>query len=152
MEHTKVKTVQLTEQMNKQVANFSVLYMKLHHYHWYVTGENFFTLHTKFEELYTEAALHLDTIAERLRSLGTLPSSTLREHLQISSIHEATGDENAQQMVKTVAEDLDMICIELTGGIALAENNNDQPTADLFIAIRTSLEKHKWMLEAYLAD
>jgi starvation-inducible DNA-binding protein len=91
-------------------------------------------------------------IAERLRSLGTLPSSTLREHLQISSIHEATGDENAQQMVKTLAEDLDMICIELTGGIALAEKNNDQPTADLFIAIRTSLEKHKWMLEAYVAD
>ncbi|MDV2888476.1 ferritin-like domain-containing protein, partial [Alkalihalophilus pseudofirmus] len=60
----------LSDTLNKQVANFSVLYMKLHHYHWYVQGENFFTLHVKFEELYTEAALHLDTIAERLLAVG----------------------------------------------------------------------------------
>ncbi len=72
------------------MANFSVLYMKLHHYHWYVKGENFFTLHVKFQELYTEAALHLDTIAERMLSLRTLPTATLEEQLQLSSIKEAT--------------------------------------------------------------
>jgi starvation-inducible DNA-binding protein len=152
MVKTKNKNEVLTEKLNTQVANFSVLYMKLHNYHWYVKGENFFTLHVKFEELYTEAALHLDTIAERMLSLRSVPTATLEEQLQLSSIKEATGDENAQDMVKTLADDFNTICSELTEGITLAEDNDDQPTADMFIAIRDSLEKHRWMLEAYLAD
>ena len=137
---------------NTQVANFSVLYMKLHHYHWYVKGESFFTLHLKFEELYKEMASHFDTIAERMLSLGASPTATLKEQLQLASINEATGDEDTQEMVKTLANDFDTICTELTEGITVAEDKDDQPTADLFIAIRTSLEKHRWMLEAYLAD
>jgi starvation-inducible DNA-binding protein len=149
---TKKENGVLTKSLNTQVANFSVLYMKLHNYHWYVKGENFFTLHVKFEELYTEAALHLDTIAERMLSLHSVPTATLKEQLQLSSIKEATGDENAQDMVKTLADDFNTICSELTEGITLAEDNNDQPTADMFIAIRDSLEKHRWMLKAYLAD
>ena len=73
--------------------------MKLHHYHWYVKGENFFTLHVKFEELYTEAALHLDTIAERMLALR-LTDGNIRRAITLSTLKEATGDENAQEMVK----------------------------------------------------
>lgn len=152
MVKTKKKNEGLTERLNTQVANFSVLYMKLHNYHWYVKGENFFTLHVKFEELYTEVALHLDTIAERMLSLRSAPTATLEEQLQLSSIKEATGDENAQDMVKILADDFNTICSELTEGITLAEDNVDQPTADMFIAIRNSLEKHRWMFAAYLAE
>ena len=152
MVKTKERNEVLTDKLNTQVANFSVLYMKLHNYHWYVKGENFFTLHVKFEELYTEIALHLDTIAERMLSLRSAPTATLEEQLQLSSIKEAKGNENAQDMVKTLANDFNTICSELTEGITLAEDNDDQPTADMFIAIRNSLEKHRWMLEAYLAD
>jgi starvation-inducible DNA-binding protein len=152
MVKTKERNEVLTDKLNTQVANFSVLYMKLHNYHWYVKGENFFTLHVKFEELYTEIALHLDTIAERMLSLRSAPTATLEEQLQLSSIKEAKGNENAQDMVKTLANDFNTICSELTEGITLAEDNDDQPTADMFITIRNSLEKHRWMLEAYLAD
>ena len=152
MEKTKEKTNPVTETLNTQVANFSVLYMKLHHYHWYVKGESFFTLHLKFEELYKEMASHFDTIAERMLSLGASPTATFKEQLQLASIKEASGDEDTQEMVKALANDFDTICTELTEGITVAEDKDDQPTADLFIAIRTSLEKHRWMLEAYLAD
>ncbi|KLT15579.1 general stress protein [Neobacillus vireti] len=126
--------------------------MKTHHFHWYVKGENFFTLHVKFEELYTESALHLDTIAERMLAIGVSPTATLKEQLEIASVEEAAGGENAREMVRTLADDFNTICTELTEGITAAEDNDDQPTADMFIAIRTSLEKHKWMLEAYLAE
>ena len=151
MAKTKEKNL-VTEKLDRQVANFSVLYMKLHHYHWYVKGESFFTLHLKFEEWYKEMASHFDTIAERMLSLGDAPTATLKEQLQLASINEATGDEDTHEMVKTLADDFDTICSELTEGITVAEDKDDQPTADLFIAIRTSLEKHRWMLEAYLAE
>lgn len=148
---TKSKDKTLSETLNRQVANFSILHMKLHNFHWYVKGENFFTLHLKFEELYKEAALHLDTIAERMLSQGAMPVATLTEVLEISTLKEAKGDEDAKQMVQSLADDFDMICSELTESIALAEENEDQPTEDLLVHIRTSLEKHRWMFEAYLA-
>ncbi|WP_261808110.1 Dps family protein [Paenibacillus sp. N3.4] len=144
------KTNQITEILNKQVANFSILYMKLHNYHWYVKGENFFTLHIKFEELYTEAGLHLDVLAERMLSLRAVPTATLKEHLAISSIEEAKNSENAEQMVRQIVSDFSTLCSELTEGIELAEEHKDQPTADMLIAVRSSLEKHNWMLDSYL--
>jgi starvation-inducible DNA-binding protein len=149
---TKSKEKTVADTLNKQVANFSVLHMKLHHFHWYVKGEHFFTLHLKFEELYKEAALHLDTIAERMLSQRALPAATLAETLELSSLKEATGEEDAQQMIQTLADDFEVICNELTDGISLAEENDDQPTADLLVHIRTSLEKHRWMFEAFLGE
>lgn len=149
---SKSKEKTLSEALNRQVANFSVLHMKLHHFHWYVKGENFFTLHLKFEELYKEAALHLDTIAERMLAQRALPVATLTEILELTTLKEATGEENAKQMVQSLADDFDMICNELTEGITLAEENEDQPTEDLLVHIRTSLEKHRWMFEAYLGE
>ncbi|WP_042463464.1 Dps family protein [Neobacillus dielmonensis] len=148
----KAKAGQVAELLDTQVANFSVLYMKLHHFHWYVKGENFFTLHVKFEELYNEAALHLDTIAERMLSIGAQPTATLKDQLQLASLTEANGEETAQDMVQALTDDLDAICSELTEGITVAENHEDQPTADLMTNIRTSLEKHRWMLQAYLSE
>ena len=59
-------TQELIQAINKQVANWTVLYVKLHHYHWFVTGHHFFTLHEKFEELYDEANGHIDVLAERI--------------------------------------------------------------------------------------
>ncbi|WP_396953577.1 Dps family protein [Neobacillus niacini] len=149
---TKSKEKTVADTLNRQVANFSVLHMKLHHFHWYVKGEHFFTLHLKFEELYKEAALHLDTIAERMLSQRALPAATLAETLELSSLKEATGEEDAQQMIQTLADDFEVICNELTEGISLAEENDDQPTADLLVHIRTSLEKHRWMFEAFLGE
>jgi starvation-inducible DNA-binding protein len=144
------KASPVTEILNKQVANWSVLYMKLHNYHWYVKGESFFTLHIKFEELYTEAGIHLDTIAERVLSLRGEPLATLKEHLSASSVKEAEGNENAVQMVKQLVNDFVMLAKELTEGIKAAEDHRDQPTADMLISIRTSIEKHIWMLDAYV--
>ncbi len=150
MTNTVTYSIYLTKTLNQQVANFSVLYMKLHNYHWYVKGENFFTLHVKFEELYTEVALHLDTIAERMLALGSVPTATLKEHLEMATIKEATGEENAEQMVEALSEDMETIMKELKIGITLAEDQRDQPTADMLTAIHTSFEKHRWMLSAYL--
>ncbi|MDD9271011.1 Dps family protein [Paenibacillus sp. GCM10023248] len=150
MVKTATKTNAVTDILDKQVANFSILYMKLHNYHWYVKGENFFTLHIKFEELYTEAALHLDVIAERMLSLRAVPTATLQEHLELSSIKEAAKGASAGDMVKQLADDFNTVCTELTEAIELAEESKDQPTADMLIGIRSSLEKHSWMLQAYL--
>ncbi|MCD8509173.1 MAG: DNA starvation/stationary phase protection protein [Bacillus sp. (in: Bacteria)] len=140
----------LVQTMNKQLANWNVLNTKLHHYHWYVKGQDFFLLHEKFEEIYTEAAGYIDEIAERILMIGGEPISTLRDYLDKASIEEARGGEAPSEMVATLSEDFDHLKKDLEKIIELAEDGNDHPTADLFIGMRASIEKHNWMLKAYL--
>ncbi|MGY3716735.1 Dps family protein [Sutcliffiella cohnii] len=140
----------LTNVVNKQVANWSVLFIKLHNYHWFVKGPEFFTLHAKFEELYTEAATHIDSLAERLLAIGGEPVGTMKEILEISSIREAEGEKSAQQMVASIASDFDVLISELREGMEIAEQAGDETTGDMLLAIHASVEKHNWMLKAFM--
>ncbi|RKD21054.1 DNA starvation/stationary phase protection protein [Ammoniphilus oxalaticus] len=140
----------LTEMLNKQVANWGVLYIKFHNFHWYVKGEQFFTLHTKFEEFYTEAATHLDELAERLLALGGKPVATMSGFQEESSVRDAAGIETAEEMVQETVRDFTQIIGELKQGMELAESVNDEITGDMLLAIHSSLEKHVWMLNAFL--
>ncbi|KMK72181.1 general stress protein [Bacillus safensis] len=136
--------------VNKQVADWTVLYVKLHNYHWYVKGKDFFTLHEKFEELYTETATYIDDLAERMLALNGQPVATMKECLEISSIQEAEGKESSEQMVKNLYDDFSNIAEELKKGMELAAEVGDETTGDMLLAIHQSIEKHNWMLKAYL--
>jgi len=145
-------SVALNKELNKQVATWSVMYTKLHNFHWYVKGPQFFTLHAKFEELYNEATLHMDEIAERLLTLGGKPTATLAEHLELSDVKEAKGDESADQMVAAVVKDFDKIMKSLKKGMDEAAKDEDDMTEDVLNAVYQSIEKHQWMLNAFLGD
>ncbi|KSU87276.1 DNA starvation/stationary phase protection protein [Bacillus sp. VT 712] len=141
---------ELTTIVNKQVANFSVMYIKLHNYHWYVKGEQFFTLHEKFEELYTETATVIDDLAERLLALGGSPVATMKEILEMSSIEEAHGNETAKDMVSELVKDFTTLTTELKQGMDVAGEVDDETTGDMLLAIHQNLEKHMWMLNSFL--
>lgn len=140
----------VTQALNKQVANWMVLYIKLHHYHWFIKGRHFFTLHEKFEELYEEASQNIDELAERILSIGGSPVSTMKDSLQLASISEAEGNIEEEGMVKSVISDFEKMSGELEDGIKTAEDAGDDGTADMFIGIKQSLSKHIWMLKAFL--
>lgn len=140
----------VTEVLNKQVASWTVMYIKLHHFHWYVKGPNFFTLHVKFEELYNEAAKYVDELAERLLAVGGKPVSTMKACIEQSSVKEAAGGESADQMVQAVVSDFTTLIGELHEGIVAAEAADDEATGDMFLGMSESLQKHVWMLQAFL--
>ncbi|MBW4081379.1 Dps family protein [Paenibacillus sp. S150] len=149
---TQIKNqTELHAALNRQTANWTLLGVKLHHYHWYVSGTQFFSLHAKFEELYTEAATYVDDLAERLLAIGGQPASTMTQYLALSELKEAIGGETAQEMVTQLIKDFAVVAEELKSTISAAEELSDQPTADLLIGIRNSVEKSAWMLNAFLA-
>ncbi|MFC0211349.1 DNA starvation/stationary phase protection protein [Paenibacillus chartarius] len=145
-----VATLTVTEVLSKQIANWSVLFVKLHNFHWYVKGNQFFTLHAKFEELYTEAAQYIDELAERLLAIQGKPPATMKEYLQLATIKEANNGESATQMVEATVKDIDTLTTELKQGMEVAQAAGDETTSDILLAIHTSLEKHRWMLSSFL--
>ncbi|QCR33326.1 Dps family protein [Lysinibacillus sp. SGAir0095] len=142
----------LVEHLNELVATSSVLYTKLHNYHWYVNGPSFFTLHAKFEELYNEVTLNLDEIAERILTKGGKPVATLTEHLEMSHIREATGTESTEEMVETIVSDFKTIMGFLKEAMEQAAEEGDDRTEDMLNAMAQSFEKHVWMLSAFLNE
>ncbi|WP_106768600.1 Dps family protein [Paenibacillus faecalis] len=143
-------TDKLNAVLNTQLANWSVLGVKLHNYHWFVKGPQFFALHEKFEELYNTAADYVDEIAERMLAIGGKPAASMAEYLKLASIEEATGDHSAEQMVAALVADFQMIVKELKAGIEIANDQGDDPSADLLIGMLTDVEKQSWMLSAFL--
>ncbi|MNW48441.1 starvation-inducible DNA-binding protein [Fontibacillus panacisegetis] len=140
----------LEKELNLQIANWTVLYTKLHNFHWYVKGSNFFRLHEKFEELYNEAANYIDEIAERLLAIGGRPVATLSDSLAVATLSEATGSEDANAMVESIIADFKVLGSELKHGMKIADEAEDQASGDLLLGILSTIEKHSWMLNSYL--
>ena len=136
--------------LNKQVANFAVLYIKLHNYHWFVKGNLFYTLHEKFEELYDEVTGYFDEVAERLLMIGGRPAATMKEYLSLASIQEASGNESTEEMVQAIVKDFETVNAELAEGIKAAAEAADEVTVDLFVTISKDLQKNIWMLKTLL--
>lgn len=143
---------EVKDYLNTVVATQGQFYIRLHQFHWYVKGSHFFTLHEKFEELYDEATENLDLVAERLLAIGGEPYSTLQEFIDHSVIEERVEDKNLSQdeMVKAIVTDLETIADSLQKGAELTDEKEDFPSNDMLIAMKESVDKHIWMLKAYL--
>ena len=140
----------LYQGLNKQVANLSVLFTKLHHFHWYVSGPNFYPLHVKFEEFYDEVNELYDAFAERLLMIGGSPVSNLKGYLAITSLKEASGSEKSDEMIGHILDDMKLLVTEFKEVLVMAQEKNDEATADMLITTISSFEKHIWMLSATL--
>ncbi|MDZ7682793.1 MAG: ferritin-like domain-containing protein [Fodinibius sp.] len=70
----KAQSKELEEKLSELLANYSVFYQNTRGYHWNIQGDNFFELHVKFEELYTDLQIKIDEVAERILTLGYTPS------------------------------------------------------------------------------
>ncbi|MET3287711.1 UNVERIFIED_CONTAM: starvation-inducible DNA-binding protein [Brevibacillus sp. OAP136] len=139
------------ETLNKQLANWSILYVKLHNYHWFVNGPQFFTLHELFESLYNEAGTNIDELAERILMIGGAPAATMKQYLQLASVQEAAGQESTDDMVKAIINDCRQVASESKAGMVTAAQEGDEISADMLKDIQAKLEKHVWMLNAFAA-
>jgi starvation-inducible DNA-binding protein len=141
----------LGRMLNEQLANWAVVYFKLHHFHWYVKGPNFQDQHKKFEELYNMAAANLDELAERMLAIGLQPASTMQEYLSLATVKEsAKSGESANEMLAGTASDFGKMAEGMKKAAAIADEAKDGATADMLYGHIEALEKQMWMLNATL--
>lgn len=138
--------------LNVQISNWSLLYTKLHRFHWFVKGPQFFTLHEKFEELYDEAADVVDEAAERLLAVGGTPVATMKEYLALATLEETTGETKADEMVQSLVNDYQQLRTELKEIAELSDESGDDSINDFAVGLIIKLDTHIWMLTAYLGE
>lgn len=143
------KTTKTVEELNILLADYHLYYQKLRNFHWNVIGKNFFDLHEKFEELYDDAKLKIDEIAERILTLRYQPTSNLSDYLQKSNLQESKSDLSDYEMIKNLLDDHGILLKQMRKVVAVADKGGDEGTIDLIGAYIRELEKISWMLDAW---
>ena len=149
---SKQQREKIAEGLSRLLADSYTLYLKTHNFHWNVTGPMFTTLHTLFETHYTELALAVDQIAERIRALGVNAPGSYKQFSALSSIEEETGTPNAEDMIKQLILGQETIVRTARSIFPLVDEANDEPTADLLTQRMQIHEKNAWMLRSLLEN
>ncbi len=144
------QAAQLTDKLNILLANLQVFYINARGFHWNITGEKFFELHAKFEELYNDLLLKVDEVAERILTLGHTPTHSFTEYLQRSSIQEAINVSEGKQAVQLFVEGFQSLLLTERDILHLAGEANDEGTSALMSDYIRQQEKMIWMYGAYL--
>ncbi|MBI1315707.1 DNA starvation/stationary phase protection protein [bacterium] len=143
-------TQSLTQQLNTLLSGFQVYYQNVRGLHWNIRGRQFFELHLKFEELYTDTQLKIDQIAERILSLGGRPAHTFSAYLEHNTLQIGSDISGAEAAVHLVVDNLKgLIGVERTA-LEWAVKAGDDGTADLLTQFLGEQEKTLWMFNAWL--
>ena len=146
----KAEMSQVIDKLNGLLSSYHTFYINVRGYHWNVKGEHFFSLHPKFEELYTALQLQIDEIAERILTLGGTPLHAYSDFSQHTSIKEDKNVKDGNTCVKGVVTGLQTLIEEQRQVSALAAESDDQGSADLVDAYVQEQEKLVWMYNAFL--
>lgn len=143
------KLIPVVMELNSLLADYNIYYQKLRSFHWNVLGKNFFDLHVQFENMYNDAKIKIDEIAERILTLRHHPVSKFSDYLKIASIQEASIMVTDQEIVETLLNDHKIMLSLMVDVTTKAESAGDEGTIDLVGAYIRELEKTSWMLNAW---
>ena len=141
------KTEALIQALNDLLANYSVFYMNIRGFHWNIKGAKFFELHLKFQELYENLLLKIDSIAERVLTLGGSPTHTYSDYLEETQIAEVSNVSDGRDAVVSILDGLRILLVKQREILALAEE--DEGTAALMSDYIREQEKLVWMYSAF---
>jgi len=138
------------ELLNVLLSNFQVYYQNLRGLHWNIRGKRFFELHVKFEELYNQAQLRIDEIAERVLTLGGTPLHTFDDYLKNNHLVVAKNITNDDEAVEVIIKSLASLLTIEREILEKAGEINDEGTNSMMSDLITEQEKDIWMMQAFL--
>ena len=140
--------VKVANGLKQLLADSYTLYLQAHNFHWNITGPRFHDLHLMFEEQYTELAVAVDDIAERIRALDVPAPGTYKAFSSLSSIVEVEGIPNAEEMVDILKRGHEQVVKTCRKTLTLAQAADDESSSALISDRMRIHEKTAWMLRA----
>jgi starvation-inducible DNA-binding protein len=140
----------IASELNKLLANYQIYYQNLRGFHWNIQGRDFFELHVKFEELYNDAAVKIDEVAERILTIEATPLHSFSEYLEEASLEAVTNVNRGEAAVKTIVHNLSALVDQQKAIRTEAEDGGDGATGDMMATFIEEQEKTLWMFKAWL--
>ena len=145
------KTKDLAKDLNNLLANFQIYYQNLRGIHWNIKGKRFFDLHVKFEELYTDANMKVDEIAERVLTLGETPLHTFEEYVANAQVPIGKNISQDEKAVTLIVDSLSELLKIERAILDKAGEANDEGTNSMMSDFISEQEKTVWMMKAWLS-
>lgn len=144
------RSEELSGKLNLLLANYQVFYINVRGFHWNITGEKFFELHAKFEELYNNLLVKVDEIAERILTLAYTPMHTYSDYIKTATVTEARDVSSGKEAMQNILVSFkNLIALQREIG-DLASETGDEGTNALMSDYIREQEKMVWMYTAYL--
>jgi len=143
---------QLAHKLNELLTNYQIFYMNARGFHWNIKGDKFFELHAKFEELYNDAFLKIDEIAERVLTLSETPLHTYEDYAELASIKAVKNVSNGKDAIREILRGYEVLLPLERALLDLASDANDEGTNALMSDYIREQEKLVWMYSAYLDE
>jgi len=141
----------IAEKLNVLLANYSIFYQNTRGAHWNIKGNDFFTLHLKFEELYDGLVLKIDEIAERILTLGYHPHHNFSDYQKLSTIQESKEVSDGNKCILNILESFKIIIDIQRDLLEITDKARDEGTNAQMSGYITEQEKLVWMYNAYLS-
>ena len=142
----------LAEDLNSLLANFQIYYQNLRGIHWNIKGKRFFDLHVKFEELYTDANIKVDEIAERILTLGETPVHTFKDYISYAKVPVGQNISHDEKAVRLIVDSLSELLKIERDLLNKSGEANDEGTNSMMSGFITEQEKTVWMMKAWLNE
>ncbi|MFD1615212.1 Dps family protein [Gelatiniphilus marinus] len=146
------KTEDLANDLNHLLANFQIYYQNLRGIHWNIRGKRFFDLHVKFEELYTDATIKVDEIAERILTLGATPLHTFEDYSAKAEVKVGKNISEDDKAVRLIVDSLTELLKIEREILEKSGDANDEGTNSMISDFITEQEKTVWMMKAWLNE
>ncbi len=146
------KTKDLAKDLNILLANFQTYYQNLRGIHWNIKGKRFFDLHVKFEELYTDANMKVDLIAERILTLGATPLHTFKDYIENTQVPIGKNISQDEKAVNLIVDSLSGLLKIERAILNKSGEANDEGTNSMMSDFITEQEKTVWMMKAWLNE
>ncbi|HLW32048.1 MAG TPA: DNA starvation/stationary phase protection protein [Aequorivita sp.] len=138
------------EKLNDLLANYSIFYQNVRGFHWHIKGNDFFELHDKFEELYSDLQIKIDEIAERILTLGHSPEHTYTKYVEDSLIAESKKTTNGKEAIGNVLDSYSAVITMQREILEKAAEAKDEGTVALLSDYIQQQEKEVWMYSSFL--
>jgi starvation-inducible DNA-binding protein len=138
--------------LNAILADEYVLYTKTRNAHWNIEGADFHSKHIFFEAQYQQLDEIMDSVAERIRSLGHYAPATLKSFLELTHLSEVLHNKNdGPGFIAELLNDHESLIIHLRENINIFANDlKDLGTSDYVTGLMENHEKMAWMLRSHL--
>jgi starvation-inducible DNA-binding protein len=146
------ESAEMVKDLNVLLSNFQVYYQNLRGIHWNIRGKRFFELHVKFEELYNDAQLKVDMVAERILTIGGSPLHTFEDYIKHNKLQVGKSISNDVKAVQLIIDSLsDLLKIEREI-LNKSDDINDEGTNALMSDFIAEQEKTIWMMRAWAEE
>ncbi|MGW0881853.1 Dps family protein [Streptomyces sp. NPDC002671] len=142
------------QRLNKVLADTQILYGLYKKHHWIMRGATFYQLHLLLDKHAGEQLELVDTLAERVQTLGGVAVGDPRHVAEITSIpRPPDGVEEVPAMLSRLLEAHETILTQAHDAATRIAQLGDDGTNDLLVSqvIRTG-ELQAWFLAEHLVD